>query len=106
MFKINRTLLAMMFFIANTMHGFCNEQQSIPAHILTHQEPTGDEPVKEPREVLEEEITPIPLPALLDKPKKKNPEKSYTALSLFLFNIAIFTAGMAIVKAIDGENAP
>ena len=57
-------------------------------------------------EKLEEEVIPPPPAALIDldhKNKKIKKTPKYGTLALFVFNIAMFTAGMAMVKAITGK---
>jgi hypothetical protein len=58
-------------------------------------------------ETLEDEVSPEPIPALIDltdRKKQNNKSSKYGRVGLLLFNIAIFTAGMALVKTIDGKN--
>lgn len=65
------------------------------------------EMVEKDDEVLEEEIAPPPPAALidLDHNTKETKKKSYSNLALFVFNVAMFTTGMIVVKTIQGRNA-
>lgn len=68
--------------------------------------PAGEKEQKN-SEYLEEEVMPS-YPAELitldqDRKKTKQPKK-YGSLALFLFNVAMFTAGITIVKVINGKN--
>ena len=64
-------------------------------------------PKEENKEVLEDEVEPLPIPTLIDLTERKKqggkPAK-YSALALLVFNIVMFTAGMALVKSIDGKD--
>jgi hypothetical protein len=58
------------------------------------------------KQVREEVISPPAFPSLIDLSERKiQKEKApkYASLYLFIFNIAMFTAGIAVVKGITGN---
>ena len=62
-----------------------------------------------PTERLEEQIAPPPPPALIDlqqqeTQKTKTFKDKYASLALFVFNTAMFVAGVTTVKTIQGKD--
>ena len=58
-------------------------------------------------EVLEEQQAPLPSPSALIDLNQNNKggkkETKYASMYLFLFNVTLFTIGMAVVKSITGN---
>lgn len=72
--------------------------------ITTSQRDSDVEEVEE--EVREEVISPPEFPSLINLSERKiqkEPMPKYASLYLFVFNIAMFTAGIAVVKGITGS---
>jgi hypothetical protein len=70
---------------------------------ITHNDSDVEEVEKEVRE---EVISPPEFPSLINLSERKiqkEPMPKYASLYLFVFNIAMFTAGIAVVKGITGS---
>ena len=74
---------------------------------LLNQDSNNQNVVEErPSEALEEKIANPEFPSLIDLNKRKvhqDPTAKYANLYLLVFNVAMFTVGIAVVKAITGE---
>jgi hypothetical protein len=74
---------------------------------LLNQDPNNQKVVEEkPSEVLEEKIPTPEFPSLIDLNKRKvqqDPMAKYANLYLLVFNVAMFTVGIAVVKSITGQ---
>ncbi len=92
--KINHILLILSFGFSTL---FAEDGVNIP-----QREPNNEEVGEE---ILEEKIAPPEFPSLIDLSKRKaqpDPMPKYSSLYLFVFNVAMFTVGIAVVKGITG----
>ena len=100
--KMSHILLTLTFGFSTL---FAEQGPTLLNQDSTNQKVVEKEP-SEPSEVLEEKIAAPEFPSLIDLNKRKmqqDPKAKYANLYLLVFNVAMFTVGIAVVKAITGE---